>query len=44
MSGLIFFMVVFFAFAALGSFAMTVGVDSRPDFEDERARMGGLTV
>ena len=42
MGGLLFFMIVFFAFAALGSFALTLGVDSRPDFEDERACMGGL--
>ena len=44
MQGLIFFMVVFFAFAALGSFALALGVDSRPDFGDDRAAAGGITT
>lgn len=44
MDGLLFFMMVFVAFATLGAFALTLGVDSRPDFEDERARLSGLTV
>ena len=44
MSGLMFFMVVFFAFATLGAFAMTLGVDSREDFYDERAPARGLTT
>jgi len=44
MGGLLFFMMVFFAFAALGSFALTLGVDSRPDFGDERARLNGLST
>jgi len=44
MSGLLFFMIVFFAFAALGSFAMTIGVDSREDFYDDRAAAGGLST
>ncbi|HEX2626812.1 MAG TPA: hypothetical protein VHL56_07885 [Candidatus Limnocylindrales bacterium] len=43
MSGLVFFMIVFFAFAALGSFALALGVDSREGFEDERAPVRGLT-
>ena len=44
MDGLLFFMVLFFAFAALGSFAMTLGVDTRIDFYDDRAPAGGLTT
>ena len=36
MDGLLFFMVVFFAFAALGAFAITLGTDSRESFVDER--------
>ena len=43
MSGLLFFMIVFFAFAALGSFALTLGVDSREGFVDERQPARGLT-
>lgn len=44
MDGLLFFMVVFFAFATLGAFAITLSVDSREDFGDERARLGGLSA
>ena len=44
MDGLLLFMVMFFAFAALGSFALTIGVDSRQDFYDDRAQLGGLTT
>ena len=44
MSGLVFFMTVLFALAALGSFAMTIGVDSREDFADDRAPARGLTT
>ena len=43
MDGLLFFMVVFFAFATLGAFAMTLGVDSRDGFEDDRAPARGLS-
>jgi hypothetical protein len=43
MDGLLFFMVVFFAFATLGALAMTLGVDSRDGFEDDRAPARGLT-
>jgi len=43
MDGLVFFMIVFFAFAALGSFALALGVDSRDGFEDDRAPARGLT-
>jgi hypothetical protein len=42
MHGIVFFMMVFFAFAALGAFAMTLGVDSREDFGDDRAPARGL--
>ena len=44
MGGLVFFMLVFFAFATLGAFALTLGVDSRPEFGDDRAAAGGLTT
>lgn len=44
MGGLLFFMIVFFAFAALGAFALTLGVDSREDFGDDRAPVPGLTA
>ena len=44
MGGLLFFMMVFFAFATLGAFALTLGVDSRDDFYDERAPAPGLTT
>ena len=44
MDGLLFFMVMFFAFATLGAFALTLGVDSREDSCDERAPAGGLTT
>ena len=43
MSGIVFFMMVFFAFATLGAFALTLGVDSRESFEDDRAPARGLT-
>jgi hypothetical protein len=43
MGGLVFFMLVFFAFATLGAFALTLGVDSRESFEDERVPARGLT-
>jgi hypothetical protein len=43
MSGIVFFMMVFFAFATLGAFALTLGVDSRENFEDDRAPARGLT-
>lgn len=41
--GLVFFMIVLFAFAVLGSFAMAFGVDSRDGFEDDRAPARGLS-
>jgi hypothetical protein len=44
MGGLVFFLMVFLAFGALGAFALTLGVDSRPDFEDPRAPVHGLTT
>lgn len=44
MNGIVFFMMVFFAFAALGSFALTLGVDSRQDSYDDRAPARGLTT
>jgi hypothetical protein len=44
MHGMVLFMIVFFAFAALGALALAIGVDSRPDFGDERAATGGLTT
>ena len=44
MDGLLFFMVVFFAFATVGAFAITLGVDSRPELEDEHACLGGLST
>jgi hypothetical protein len=44
MGGLLFFMMVFFAFATLGAFALTLGVDSRDDFYDDRAPARGLTT
>ena len=43
MQGLVFFMMVFFAFATLGAFAMALGVDSRDGFDDDRAPARGLT-
>jgi hypothetical protein len=43
MDGLLFFMVLFFAFAALGSIALTLGVDSRESFVDERIPARSLT-
>ena len=44
MEGLLFFMLVFFAFATLGAFALTLGIDSREDFGDDRAPARGLTT
>ena len=44
MSGMLFIMMVFFAFAALGAFALTLGVDSREEFHDDRAPARGLTT
>jgi hypothetical protein len=44
MGGLVFFMMVFLAFGALGSFALALGVDSRQDFDDPRAPARGLTT
>jgi hypothetical protein len=43
MSGVVFFMIVIFAFATLGAFALAFGVDSRDGFEDDRAPARGLT-
>jgi hypothetical protein len=44
MGGLVFFMIVFFAFATIGALALTLGVDSREDFGDDRAPARGLTT
>ena len=44
MDGLLFVMVMFLAFATLGAFAMTFGVDSRDGFEDDRAPVRGLSA
>jgi len=38
------FLVLFLAFGALGALALTLGVDSRPDFEDPRSPARGLTT
>ena len=44
MSGLVLFLVVLAAFAVLEVFAQTLGVDSRPDFEDPRAPAVALST
>ena len=43
MGGMVFFFMVSLAFGALGSLALTLGVDSRPEFDDPRAAAGSLT-
>ncbi len=44
MSGLVLFLVVLGVTAILEVFAVTHGVDSRPDFEDPRAPAAGLNT
>ena len=42
MSGLVILLVAFVALAVIDVLAQTFGVDSRPDFEDQRAPARGL--
>ncbi len=44
MSGLIILLVMLSAFSVLAAFALAIGVDTRPDFDDPRAPVGGLSV
>ena len=44
MGGLLFFTMVFLAFATLGAFALTLGVDSRDSFEDDRIAQRTFSV
>jgi hypothetical protein len=44
MSGLIILLAIISGFAVLAAFALAIGVDTRPDFDDPRAPVGGLTV
>ena len=44
MSGLLFFIAVLSVFSVLSMLALALGVDSRPEFEDDRAPACGLSV
>jgi nitrogen fixation-related uncharacterized protein len=44
MSGLLFFIGVLAVFSAIGMLALAYGVDTRPEFDDDRAPACGLSV
>lgn len=44
MSGLIILLVMLSSFSILAAFALGIGVDTRPDFDDPLAPVGGLSI